>query len=86
MDFRQQVDEVVTASDASSTGGGICCTKGLSPYGLAASRSAIRGDIPEEQEFTQILSIGLFDGIAALRVAMDILRAPMAGHISVEKE
>ena len=46
----------------------------------------IRGDIPEEQKFTQILSIGLFDGIAALRVALDSLKAPMAVHISVEKE
>ena len=86
MDFRQPVDEMVTASDASMSGGGICHSSGLSPYGLAASHSTIRGDIPEEQELTQVLSIGLFDGIAALRVALDLLKAPMAGHISVEKE
>ena len=46
----------------------------------------IRGDIPEEQELTQLLSIGLFDGIAALRVALDVLKAPVAGHISIEKD
>ena len=31
-----------------------------------------------------MLSIGLFDGIAALRVALDVLQAPVAGHVSVE--
>ena len=86
MDFRQPFDAMVTASDASTTGGGICHSRGLTPYGLAASRSWIRGDIPEEQEFTQLLSIGLFDGIAALRVALDVLKAPVAGHISIEKD
>ena len=35
-------------------------------------------------DFCQVLSIGLFDGISALRVAMDLLQAPMAGHIAVE--
>lgn len=46
-------------------GGGISHSKGLTPYSLAASRSSIRGDLPEEQELTQVLSIGLFDGIVA---------------------
>ena len=66
-------------------GGGGCVSRGLSPYGMAASLSRVRGDIPEEGGFCHILSIGLFDGIAALRVAMDVLRLPMAGHVSVEK-
>eukprot|EP00435_Cladocopium_sp_Y103_P043465 s1760_g12.t1 len=86
MVFRSHFDPMVTASDASTSGGGICHSTGLTPFGLAASSAAIRGDLPEEQELTQVLSIGLFDGIAALRVALDILKTPMAGHISIEKD
>ena len=32
----------------------------------------------------QVLSVGLFDGIGALRVACDFLGLPVAGHVSVE--
>ena len=84
MSFRGTFDTMVTASDASTTGGGIARSVGLTPYGYAASVSGVRGDIPEAVELTQVLSVGLFDGIAALRVALDTLRAPVAGHISVE--
>ena len=81
--LRAQFDQTVTASDASS-GGGFVCSKGLTPYGFAASVSQVRGDIPEPHDFCQVLSIGLFDGIGALRVAMDVLGAPVAGHVSIE--
>ena len=84
MSFRGTFDTMVTASDASTTGGGIARSVGLTPYGYAASVSGVRGDIPEAVGLTQVLSVGLFDGIAALRVALDTLRAPVAGHISVE--
>lgn len=33
-------------------------------------------------EIMQVLSIGLFDGIRALQVALDALKAPVAGHVS----
>ena len=85
MNLRLSYDEVVTASDASSTGGGVCASRGLSPYGLVASTSMVRGDLPEEHEFEQILSVGLFDGLGALRVALDALGLPLAGHVSVER-
>lgn len=52
---------------------------------MAASLSQVWGDLPEEVEFCQVLSIGLFDGIGALRVALDILGASCCGHISVER-
>ena len=35
MNFRLPVSERVTASDAASTRGGLCVSRGLSPYGLA---------------------------------------------------
>eukprot|EP00438_Fugacium_kawagutii_P016411 Skav235392 [mRNA] locus=scaffold1262:478179:481154:- [translate_table: standard] len=84
MDFRAEFGEAVTASDASTTGGGLCVSRGLSPYGKAASESTVRGDVPEEHDFCQVLSLGLFDGIAGLRIALDALNLPIAGHISVE--
>lgn len=59
-------------------------TRGITPYGAAAALSAARGGLPEEHDFVQVLSIGLFDGISGLRVALDALGLPMAGHISVE--
>ena len=34
----------------------------------------------------QVLTVCLFDGIGALRVACDILGLPMAGHVSIEKD
>ena len=82
--FRQEFDCAVSASDASMTGGGFCISKGLTPYGASAAVSRVRGDIPEQHDFCQVLSVGLFDGISALRVALDALNAPMAGHVSVE--
>eukprot|EP00435_Cladocopium_sp_Y103_P010308 s267_g2.t1 len=85
MNLRSPADPKVTASDASTTGGGICVSRGLTPYGAAAALSQVRGDIPEEHDMVQILSVGLFDGISAFRVAMDSLGVPVAGHVSVEK-
>ena len=86
MDFRLACMGDVTASDASSTGGGACVSSGLTDYGLAASNSRVRGDIPEPHDFIQVLSVGLFDGVGCLRLACDLLGLPMAGHISVEKD
>ena len=86
MSFRPSFSPTVTCSDASMTGGGICMSKGLTPYGAMASRAPVRGDIPEEHDFVQVLSVGLFDGISGLRVACDTLGLPMAGHISVEQD
>ena len=85
INLRSPADPLVTASDASTSGGGVCVSRGLSPFGAAAAASYVRGDLPEEHGFIQVLSIGLFDGISGLRVAMDCLGIPIAGHISVEK-
>eukprot|EP00438_Fugacium_kawagutii_P015982 Skav227119 [mRNA] locus=scaffold199:491231:496900:+ [translate_table: standard] len=85
MSLRSPFDGMVTASDASNEGGGVCMSSGLSSYGLAAAHSSVRGDLYEPHDLTQVLTIGLFDGISALRVAMDTLAVPLAGHISVEQ-
>ena len=84
MDFRTGISEKVTASDASTTGGGLCVSKALSPYGLAAAQARTRGDILSQDDVEPILVVSLFDGIGALRVAVDALRIPVAGYVSAE--
>ena len=84
--FTPSLHGTVTCSDASLSGGGVCCSVGLSPYGVAASQTSVRGDVPEQEDLMQVLSIGLFDGVGALRVACDAVGLPMLGHISVERD
>ena len=84
MDFRCRLSDCVTASDASSTGGGLCKSVGLTSWGNFAAELPVRGDIVEEMDVCTVLTIGLFDGIGALRVAADALGLPIVGHVSVE--
>ena len=84
MDFRVRMRPDVTASDASSSGGGFCVSQGLTSYGKSALLATIRGEQEELFEPVEVLTVGLFDGIGALRVATDCLRLPVAGHVSVE--
>ena len=84
MDFRAGISDEVTASDASTSGGGLCVSKVLSPYGQAAAHARCRGDILSQEDVEPILVVSLFDGIGALRVAVDALRVPVAGYISAE--
>ena len=84
MDFRLPMEPQVTASDASMSGGGLCATVGLTSYGLLAQAALTRGETEEPFELTEVLTVGLFDGIGALRVAAELLHLPVAGHISVE--
>eukprot|EP00438_Fugacium_kawagutii_P021648 Skav231607 [mRNA] locus=scaffold1636:8556:16397:- [translate_table: standard] len=84
MNFRNQPSPVVTASDASTTGGGVTVSRGLTNVGQVAALCPIRGDLPDEQASCGVLTIGLFDGIGAVRVAADAAGLPVIGHISVE--
>lgn len=84
LDLRLELSPTITASDASLSGGGFCSSTRLTPYGCAASNLPVRGEIPAWETFDQILSVGLFDGVGALRVSLDALGAPMCGHVSVE--
>lgn len=76
---------MVTASDASEKGGGVTASQGLTPMGIIASKCQIRGDIVEPSDIPAVLTIGLFDGIGALRVAADALGWNVLGHSSIEK-
>ena len=85
INLRLPCDPVVSVSDASTTGGGFCISRGLSPYGHAACSGSTRGDVYESVDVGSVLSVGLFDGISGLRVSLDALGLSVAGHISVEK-
>ena len=85
MDFRLDMHPMVTCSDASSSGGGACASVGLTPTGVMVSQGSLRGERPENVQDLSVLVIGLFDGISALRVALDVLGVHVLGHVSVEK-
>ena len=84
LNFRLDVDKMVTCSDASTTGGGVCCSQGLTAVGHLASKGDLRGRLPSTGSEHSVLLIGLFDGIGALRVAMDLQDTAVLGYISVE--
>eukprot|EP00438_Fugacium_kawagutii_P001266 Skav224314 [mRNA] locus=scaffold227:448463:452180:+ [translate_table: standard] len=85
LDFRCEISPVVTASDASEYGGGVTMSTSLSPAGVVASHCSVRGDVVDPVDLTAVLTVGIFDGIGALRVAADALGWNVAGHISIEK-
>ncbi len=85
LDFRLDMHPQVTCSDASTTGGGICASTSLTKFGNYVSGAGLRGSLPEDRRDHRLLSIGLFDGIGALRVALDLLGVDVMGHISVEQ-
>eukprot|EP00438_Fugacium_kawagutii_P020792 Skav229461 [mRNA] locus=scaffold577:138235:139950:- [translate_table: standard] len=76
---------MVTASDASTTGGGICASTRVTPSGAIAAQCPIRGDVVEPSDMVEVLTVGMFDGTSGLRVAADALGWCVAGHISIEK-
>eukprot|EP00438_Fugacium_kawagutii_P029336 Skav210185 [mRNA] locus=scaffold2101:277240:280722:- [translate_table: standard] len=84
LDFRLDVDSMVTCSDASTTGGGICASVGLTPLGAEVAAGGLRGELPMGDRELRVLSIGLFDGIGALRVALEALGVKVLAHVSVE--
>ena len=84
MDFRLALSSTVTASDASTFGGGVTATSGLSQLGAIAANMPTRGDIVEVDDVPTVLTVGLFDGIGGLRVAADAVGMSVVGHVSVE--
>ena len=79
IDFRTMISEEVTASDASTSGGGLCVNKELYTEWLQPELRL--GEIYSPK---MRLVVSLFDGIGALRVAVDALRVPVAGYVSAE--
>ena len=84
LDFRLDMHPMVTCSDASSQGGGMCASTALTSLGGMVCRGALRGECPEQGDAMVVFSIGLFDGIGALRVALEVVSVRVIGHVSVE--
>ena len=85
LDFRLPMHPMVTCSDASNTGGGVCRSDGLTPVGSMVALGGLRGQRPRPLPDHGVLVIGLFDGIGAIRVALDLQDVHIVGYISVEK-
>ena len=85
MSFRLTLNSTVTCSDASEHGGGVCVATGLTMFGRQVADGAVPCEVSDVRG-GRVLSIGLFDGIGCLRVALDLLGCEVAGHISVEKD
>ena len=83
MDFRTEVSGIVTASDASCLGGGLCASDGLTPFGLKVSQSGFRGDYEPDVPDGGVVCVCLCDDISCLRVALELLRSRVVLHVSV---
>ena len=59
MDFRLNTSELVTASDASTTGGGLCVSRELSPFGVAAcqARRSVVETLLSRRRWTRFLRV-----------------------------
>ena len=86
LDFRLPMHPQVTCSDASMSGGGICASVAPTLLGSVISQGSLRGELAESRGDLSILVVGLFDGLGALRVAVDLLGVPVIGYVSVEKQ
>ena len=85
MDFRLTVHPQITCSDASTTGGGICASVATTALGASVAAGHLRGDHRDPRGDFTVLAVGLFDGLGALRVALDVIGVPVLGYVSVEK-
>eukprot|EP00438_Fugacium_kawagutii_P015349 Skav202567 [mRNA] locus=scaffold2177:274392:277940:- [translate_table: standard] len=85
IDLRCKLSKIVTASDASTSGGGVTVSQKVTIQGSIAAQCPIRGDVVEPADLPQVLTVGIFDGISGLRVATDVLGWNVSGHISIEK-
>ena len=86
MDLRCAYDPIVTASDASESGGGLSYSSGLTEFGVQAMSKNIRGLNDSISDDNQVLVISLFDGIGACRVALDLIGAKVAGYVAIEPD
>ena len=86
MNLRAPYDSTVTASDASESGGGLSFSSGLTPFGNEAAEKSVRGCTSAGTDDDQVLLISLFDGVGTCRVALDVLRAKVAGYVAIETD
>ncbi|CAE8613851.1 unnamed protein product [Polarella glacialis] len=89
IDIRAPVSLLVTISDASESGGAVCCSTRLSEMGIKAARAPPETQRGEDEKTVacnrdSLLVVGLFDGICGLGRALEVLRVPLCAYISCE--
>ena len=83
-DYRASISGLCTASDASLSGGGLCASDGLTSFGEQVAKGDFRGQIHRDLPHRSVVCIGLFDGVASLRVALEALKTHVLLHVSVQ--
>ena len=96
-DLKAQVDKTATCTDASNTGGGLCCSGSLTEEGLNLLEYVCesKGDAPAafaplgamrltQRQGPRVFVISLFDGISALMVGLCRLAVQVVGFASCE--
>ena len=86
LDFRLSMHSMVTCSDASMSGGSVCASVAPTLLGASVAQGALRGELADQHGDMSVLVVGLFDGLGALRVAVELLGVPVIGYVSVEKQ
>ena len=86
MDLRCEFEPVVTASDASESGGGLSYSSGLTHFGVEAMTKNIRGLSDSISDDNQVFVVSLFDGIGTFRAALDLIGAKVAGYVAIEPD
>ena len=66
MDFRLPTDPIVTASDASETGGGLVASVGVTEWGAKVAGGSIRGVEWEKIQDQGLLATSALDGYVAI--------------------
>ena len=85
MDLRAPYDAIVSASDASESGGGLSFSSGLTEFGVQAASKTTRGCDFQGLDDHQVLVISMLDGLGACREALDVMGAKMAGYVAGPK-
>ena len=67
-------------------GGGVCATEGVTSLGEAVGALPVRGNSLCEIPDDGVAVISLFDGISPARVALEVIRARVLLHVSVESD
>ena len=80
--WAQDVDEVVTCSDASEHGGGVCRSEGLTELGLMRLSEA--GKLRETAPSDGLVLVDAFAGISAARRALQLLGISSGSHVTYE--
>ena len=82
MDLRCPISSLVTVSDASEQGGGICASHDLSASTLGEVQSFLTLDKTSAPQ--KIFLISAFSGISPMHLALQLLKTHVVGSIIIE--